>query len=459
MVSLLEKGIAIHHAGVMPILREMVEMLFAKGYIKLLFATETFAVGINMPTKSVLFTDIHKFDGNNVRPMYSHEYTQMAGRAGRRGIDTIGHVIHLTNLFRETDQLTTKQIMKGTPQRLSSKFKISESLILQLIANGISYSNIIQYVKQSMLRESINSELNQCQHAITTLTKQIDVATFLFPLDVLDSYFKLTNARKTSVNKARREIDKKIEQIKEEYKNIESEMGNYNHYLSKQTQLHSLRRQELNAEFYFEDCVKDVCNHLVQRGFLEIKGKEEDEEEDKNNHKDTLQLTTKGVIAGHIREVDCLLFADLFVQQDFHCFTSNELIAVFSCFTNISVPESKRTFLNAENTIHSNLKQFIMKLRLKSESNDMMHFDLIDYVMEWSECEDEMSCKHLLEKMKEEKEIFLGEFVKALQKIHCMTNEFIQVAELLGDTALLALLNEIPGLILKFVATNQSLYV
>ena len=64
----------------------MVELLFAKGYIKLLFATETFAVGINMPTKTVLFTDLNKFDGSGMRPFYSHEYTQMAGRAGRRGI-------------------------------------------------------------------------------------------------------------------------------------------------------------------------------------------------------------------------------------------------------------------------------------------------------------------------------------------------------------------------------------
>jgi len=62
IVSLIEKGIAIHHAGIMPVLREMVELLFAKGFVKLLFATETFAVGINMPTKTVLFTDVNKFD-------------------------------------------------------------------------------------------------------------------------------------------------------------------------------------------------------------------------------------------------------------------------------------------------------------------------------------------------------------------------------------------------------------
>ena len=67
LVSLLKKGIAIHHAGIMPILREMVELLFEKNYIKLLFATETFAVGINMPTKTVIFTVISKFSGQKIR--------------------------------------------------------------------------------------------------------------------------------------------------------------------------------------------------------------------------------------------------------------------------------------------------------------------------------------------------------------------------------------------------------
>ena len=107
MVSLLRKGIAIHHSGVTPILKEMVELLYSKGYIKLLFATETFSVGVNMPTKSVIFTDVNKFDGRVARTLYAHEYVQMSGRAGRRGLDKIGYCFHLNNLFRDTSATTT----------------------------------------------------------------------------------------------------------------------------------------------------------------------------------------------------------------------------------------------------------------------------------------------------------------------------------------------------------------
>ena len=99
ITDLLQKGVAVHHAGIMTVFKEMIEMLFEKGYIKLLFATETFAVGVNMPAKSTIFTSVSKFDGRGHRPLYSHEYTQMAGRAGRRGIDDKGQVWLLANLF------------------------------------------------------------------------------------------------------------------------------------------------------------------------------------------------------------------------------------------------------------------------------------------------------------------------------------------------------------------------
>ena len=84
MLSLLRKGIAIHHSGVLPVLKEIVELLYSRGYIKLLFATETFSIGVNMPTKTVIFTDVNKFDGTTNRILYSHEMSQMSGRAGRR---------------------------------------------------------------------------------------------------------------------------------------------------------------------------------------------------------------------------------------------------------------------------------------------------------------------------------------------------------------------------------------
>ena len=76
LVSLLEKGIGIHHSGMMPILREIVELLFSKGYIKLLFCTESVAIGLNLPVKTTIFTDINKHDGTTFRILHGHEFVQ-----------------------------------------------------------------------------------------------------------------------------------------------------------------------------------------------------------------------------------------------------------------------------------------------------------------------------------------------------------------------------------------------
>ncbi|PIY60696.1 helicase, partial [Candidatus Woesearchaeota archaeon CG_4_10_14_0_8_um_filter_47_5] len=86
----LENGIGIHHAGLLPHLKEVVEKFFNQGLLKVLYCTETFAVGVNMPAKTVCFNSLEKYDGRSFRYLFSKEYFQCAGRAGRRGIDTLG---------------------------------------------------------------------------------------------------------------------------------------------------------------------------------------------------------------------------------------------------------------------------------------------------------------------------------------------------------------------------------
>ena len=87
------RGIGVHHAGVLQLMRELVEILFSDGYLKVVFATSTFAIGLNLPARCVMFTQMKKFDGNEMNTISTSEYLQMAGRAGRRGKDAQGHSI------------------------------------------------------------------------------------------------------------------------------------------------------------------------------------------------------------------------------------------------------------------------------------------------------------------------------------------------------------------------------
>ncbi|KAI8425129.1 hypothetical protein MSG28_006974 [Choristoneura fumiferana] len=128
----LENGIGVHHSGILPLLKEIVEMLFQSGHVKILFATETFAMGVNMPARTVVFDEITKFDGVERRILAPAEYIQMAGRAGRRGLDDTGTVIILCK-DGVPDQVKLKGMMLGIPQKLSSQFRLTYAMILSLL--------------------------------------------------------------------------------------------------------------------------------------------------------------------------------------------------------------------------------------------------------------------------------------------------------------------------------------
>jgi superfamily II RNA helicase len=128
----LKRGIGVHHSGILPIMKEIIELLFQMGLIRVLFATETFAMGINMPARTVVFDSIKKHDGTKFRQLQASEYIQMAGRAGRRGLDATGTVIVLCK-NEVPDMRDLQDIMKGRPSLLESKFRITYSMILSLL--------------------------------------------------------------------------------------------------------------------------------------------------------------------------------------------------------------------------------------------------------------------------------------------------------------------------------------
>ncbi|KAK8349835.1 hypothetical protein V6Z12_A06G169400 [Gossypium hirsutum] len=128
MLPLLKRGIGVHHSGLLPILKEVIEILFQEGLIKCLFATETFSIGLNMPAKTVVFTNVRKFDGDKFRWISSGEYIQMSGRAGRRGIDARGICILMVDERMEPS--TAKMMLKGNADSLNSAFHLSYNMLL-----------------------------------------------------------------------------------------------------------------------------------------------------------------------------------------------------------------------------------------------------------------------------------------------------------------------------------------
>ena len=164
-------GIAYHHAGMLPTLKEVVERLFTSGLIQLLFTTETFAVGINMPACTVVFDSLEKFDGIGFRYLKAREYHQMSGRAGRRGIDTIGYVYaQIVPAYADSGEI--RSVVADKIEPIESQFNLSYSSILNLYQKygddiydvyTMSLSNHQNRVRVAELNKQIENKTERLQ--------------------------------------------------------------------------------------------------------------------------------------------------------------------------------------------------------------------------------------------------------------------------------------------------------
>lgn len=130
--ALAARGVSYHHAGLLPLHKELVERLFTSGMLRLLFTTETFALGINMPARSVVFSSLRKFDGVGFDYIKAREYQQMAGRAGRQGIDDEGLVYSIIDDPRIGDPEDVKRVVFGQIEPIRSRFNLSYSTLINL---------------------------------------------------------------------------------------------------------------------------------------------------------------------------------------------------------------------------------------------------------------------------------------------------------------------------------------
>ena len=465
IVDLLRKGVAIHHAGILPVLREMVELLFDKGYVKLLFATETFSVGINMPTKTVIFSTLEKWDGKGKRNLLPHEYTQMAGRAGRRGLDKIGNVIHCNNLFDSGYAYEYKQILCGLPQKLISKFKINYGLLLSVIASGAkNLEKIEDFVKQSLISREIENEessirwqINKKQIEKTKIENNLKISRT--PREILDKYIELTSTLAKVNRKKQKKVSREIDFIKQGNKFIEKDIMMLQEINKLNQDIDSLLVNEKNTNTYVSSEVQTVSNILQQEGFLIIEN-------------DEYKLTEKGESASQLQEVHILAFSDMLKKYDyFDNMSPQEIACILSMFANIRVSDDKKDINPSTNSeqcnnaalfINQQINHYInteLRNHINSGENCDCNYDLMETIIEWYQAESQEACKYIVQKLSTEKEIFLGDFIKAILKINNISAEIEKIAEMNNNIPLLEKLRLIQNNTLKYVATNQSLYI
>ncbi|KAI0237170.1 ATP-dependent RNA helicase mtr4 [Massospora cicadina] len=200
ILPLLKRGIGIHHSGLLPVLKEVIEILFQEGLIKVLFATETFSIGLNMPAKTVVFTSVRKFDGTEQRWITSGEYIQMSGRAGRRGLDARGIVIMM--LDEKVEPAVCKAMIKGESDTLNSAFHISYNMLLnQLRVEGISPESILErcflHFQSKDKLPSLEAELKRLQFKVSQSSLDPSVGAYL---TLHDHHLKYTRQLRDACN-------------------------------------------------------------------------------------------------------------------------------------------------------------------------------------------------------------------------------------------------------------------
>ncbi|MDD2999900.1 MAG: hypothetical protein PHV05_12635, partial [Candidatus Riflebacteria bacterium] len=168
----LMRGVGRHHAGLLPQLKEMVEILFAERTLRVLFVTETFAVGVNMPARSVAYDALKKYDGRTFRPMQALEFCQISGRAGRRGIDKTGWVVVPHNP-RDLSFEELQNLVYGDIENLESQFDLSFNSVLNLYS-GHKTEEVRTILKRNFAQFQANKKLPDLADKVSKLRIEIE---------------------------------------------------------------------------------------------------------------------------------------------------------------------------------------------------------------------------------------------------------------------------------------------
>ena len=467
LVNLLEKGIGIHHSGMLPVLREIVELMISKKYVRVLFATESFAIGLDCPIKTAVFVNLKKFDsscsGNADRYLMAHEYTQMAGRAGRRGIDTIGNVVHCVNMFPASSfpiQSTYKEILSGIPQRLISKFKIDYKMVLNILAlqtDSQDSKQFCDFIKGSMMSMELDKMESGILTEIADLETKISLFEFKQAIEDVKEYWKLQKLREMASNKKLKEIERDSKKMVEEYPGIVADYTAFCKLKDLESSLSDKRKSIESLSSFIENSIGQIMGVLLKKGIVKFA--------------EFMQLTKKGEICTSIAEVNPILMCELLEHfNDFEGVDPPTLAAFLSVFADVRCRNAD-SYVEPENEIIGNIfKQFMSVcdsivecedangIRETLDTNDFS-FAIADEVFEWCQCADENDCHVVLQGLRDEKGVSIGDFTKAMLKISTVVRELISVCEKTGKVELMSRLSQIDPLILKHVTTNQSLYL
>lgn len=434
--TIIQKGIGYHHSGLAPVLKEIVEILFKKKLIKILFATETFAVGINMPTRTVVFTELAKHTNNKYRYINPTEYRQMSGRAGRRGMDIVGTVISL--FIEPIEEFDFRQILTGQLPTITSKFNINYQLLLKVYGNKSNltelYTSSLANIDNIITQQNTKQELDKIDLELSTY-ETFDSKT-LELIRKYDSMPVLTNV----VMK----LSKKQIQANKQLMNDKDFQTKYSQY-KKQSELLKtktrLENQMLSSESILSYQQNQQNKLLHIHGFLTS----------------DFNLTLKGIMASDIDECNALLIADMIDSDVLIDLTPEEIVGTLGIFVD---DKSETTFLS--DIDNSNIKKVLTYINVLIQDYNKTELELDLHTNNyWDINYNNINLLYLWAKGANIKEISMyeGNFIRANIKINNIVKNMISMCEMSNNVKLIPTLMKIESLIIRDIVTTNSLYM
>ena len=442
--NLVSKGIGFHHAGMIPLLKEIVEILYGKGLIKILLATETFAMGVNFPTRTVVFCETIKMK----RILKSEEYGQMAGRAGRRGLDDIGHVIILPSKNFMLEKNAINMIL-SKPQKIISKFAIDPIYVLKHLANDISLLNcnnsLFNYQNKDNNNDLIlikyKKEIDFFENEYNLNNDAIDLCNqILILINNYDFGVKLSNKTEKKFQLEKQKLlDKLI--IKDIKLSLNTkDIDIIKKYIKLKTQSNELNKDKIQQQILL------IINFLKELNYLD------------NNQK----LSKIALIISEVNEINPYLLGGIY--HHFENLDFPEIVALLSIFItdNKDIDEVYISDLNCSDIckniiydIQKIIEKFcILENKLNNElpypswMNWKIDLSMFNVVKIWA------SNNQTIVDTK-----FNGNFIKIILRINNLIKNVESIAKIFNDINIINKLYGYEEILIRDIITTESLYI
>ena len=411
---LIEMGVSVHHSGIIPIIREAIEKMFSMGFVKILFSTETFSVGLNMPTRTTVFLELDKWDGREKRYLKVDEFKQMSGRAGRRGLDDEGLVLIVLNANLYPNYLIDN-LIKGKPNKIISKYRITFNYILNNIYNNINNNNnninIEENIRSSFYQYQNNNEYefeeNEKIEGILELFLKVEKKIeFGFPINI----------------KRLKILEKQLnEKMKE------------NNLLKKEIEDYLIKREFMEENKEIKKTIDGMIIFLKEEGYL-----------DENN-----KLTEIGEIAKEFSEINGLLLSKWITSNYLENLSSEKVIRTLSYLIETKEGYVEEDLKKMDNILYNKIIKIRDKLRMIDLPNELGG-NLGEYI------EDFMNGKNFNELNYTEEG---GYFVKQMLRLINLIENIKTVCEKRGLLKLYQLIDIEKEKLLRDIVNNESLYL